>query len=126
MDERPGIVPFDLEVPRKSMWEALTEPWLCPVCGRVRPGLVMTPLRIPLPGQRRQEREHDSCDRQIDDWMARALLVDDDVDYRAALAVVQAARELADRIWEGKLRAIGLPDWVVDRQIARHRDPEWC
>lgn len=114
-----GLAPFDLAVPTKNMWQAMAEPWPCPVCGRTRPGLNMTPLRAPLPGQRRQEHEHAACDRQIADWDTQARAVDNDPDYVAAQRVADEAQAAADQVWEGKLRALDLPEFIVDRHLAR-------
>lgn len=113
------IMAFDLEPPTRLLSAALYGPHNCRVCGLVRRSVPLRTLDSTTIGG------HAACDRRIAEWERRAAIVDQDPDYLAAVELVDAAQAEADRIWEAKLRASGLPNWLVDLQLARHNDPEW-
>lgn len=110
-----GIFAYDLGASSESMWAAMAKPRPCPVCGKGRPGMALTPLRDL---GRPRSNPHADCDRQITAWDQQASTVNQDPDYLAAVEAAEEAQGEADRVWEGKVRALGLPEWVVTRQIA--------
>lgn len=90
---------YDLEQPPRSLSAELMKPRHCFVCGGVR-----------LPGIR-HAGEHQACDDQLRQWMEQVRAIGRDPEY------VQAVR-LAHSIWESRVKALGIPDWLKARVLA--------
>lgn len=136
-DDAKGLNPYHLAAPLQHGGT-----YTCPVCGRPRQATPwpyrLAPFRRPDPKYAGRDG-HAGCDRDVQRWTKTLDGVDTDPAYLAAQQsatdAATVAREAADRawaeadqvraaaddVWGARARALGPPDWFVDRAAARRR-----
>lgn len=105
-----GLVPFDLQAPARLLFP-MTGPYDCRVCGEPVEGYA--PLR-----DRAAIEKHAPCREQEETWraMVRATFADDDVVQ--ARMIAQAYIEAADKVFDTKIKALDVPEWVKESELA--------